>query len=76
MPEGEEILRQGLVFGAGRGEAEAGDDALRINGNQQVKTSIPAKAIAPAYVACPASQPAPRRFASLTGTPELSSSAS
>ena len=50
MPEGEEVLGQSLVLGAGRGKAEAGDDALRIDGKQQVKAFIPAQAVAPANV--------------------------
>ena len=50
MPEGEEIPGQGLILGAGRGKAEAGDDALGIDGKQQVKAFIPAQAVAPANV--------------------------
>ena len=50
MPEGEEILGQCLVLGAGRGKAEAGDDALRIDGKEQVKAFIPAQAVAPANI--------------------------
>ena len=71
MPEGEEILGQGLVFGAGWGKAEAGDDALGIDGKQQVEAFIPAQAVAPANISLP-SQPAPRRLADLSGTPGLS----
>ena len=72
MPEGEEIFGHGLVLGAGGGKGEAGDDAFGIDGKQQVKTFIPTQAVAPANISLPG-QPAPRRFASLTGTPELSS---
>ena len=50
MPEGEEILGQGLILGAGRGKAEAGDDALGIDRKQQVKAFIPAQAVALANV--------------------------
>ena len=41
VPEGEEVLGQGLVFGSGWGKAEAGDDALGIDGKQQVEAFIP-----------------------------------
>ena len=50
MPKGEEILGQCLVLGAGRGKAEAGNDALRIYGKEQVKAFIPAQAVAPANI--------------------------
>ena len=50
MPEGEEILGQSLVLGAGRGKAETGDDALGVDGKQQVKAFIPAQAVAPANI--------------------------
>ena len=39
MPEGEEILGQGLVFDAGWGQAEAGADASGIDRKQQVEPS-------------------------------------
>ena len=72
MPEGEEIPGQGLVFDTGWGQAEAGDDALGIDGKRQMKAFIPAQAVAPANVSLtgqPAGAPA---FANLVGTPELS----
>ncbi len=50
MPEGEEILGQGLVFDAGWGQAEAGDDASGIDRKQQVEACIPTQAVAPANV--------------------------
>ena len=71
MPEGEEILGQGLVFNAGWGQAEAGADASGIDRKQQVETFIPTQAVAPANVGL-ARPPAPRRLADLVGTPELS----
>ena len=78
MPEGEEIPGQSLVLGAGRGKAETGDDTLGIDGKQQVKAFSVGKGepnTSPGGYSSqyqPASQPAPRRFASLVGTPELS----
>ena len=73
MPEVKEILGQGLVFDAGRGKAEAGDDASGIDRKQQVEAFIPTQAVAPANVGL-ASQPpsGSRRLADLVGTPELS----
>ena len=53
MPEGEEVLGQSLVFDAGWGKAEAGDDALGIDRKQQVEAFIPAPAVAPANVSRP-----------------------
>ena len=53
MPEGEEVLGQGLVFDTGWGKAEAGDDALRIDRKQQVEAFIPAQPVAPANVNLP-----------------------
>ena len=53
MPEGEEVFGEGLVFGAGWGKAEAGDDSLGIDRNQQVEAFIPTQAVAPANVSLP-----------------------
>ena len=53
MPEGEEVLGQSLVFDAGWGKAEAGDDALGIDRKQQVEAFMPAPAVAPANVSRP-----------------------
>ena len=58
LPEGEEILGQSLVPGAGRGKAETGNDALGIDRKQQVKAFIPAQAVAPANISL-SGQPAP-----------------
>ena len=50
MPEGTEILGQGLVLGAGCGKAETGNAALGIDGKQQVEARIPAQPVAPANI--------------------------
>ncbi len=50
MPECEERIRQRLVFGARRAEAKANDHAVGCDRHQQVKTLVPAQAIAPADV--------------------------
>ena len=61
MPEGEEVPGQSRVIGAGWGKAEAGDDPMGIDGEQQVEALIPAQTVAPANVSLsgePAGPPA------------------
>ena len=50
MAESEEVLGHGLVFGAGWGKGEPGNDPLGISREQQIEPFVPSQAVAPANV--------------------------